>query len=133
MNKFLIRVVINAIAIAITAAVLPGIHVSDNGIVTLLIVAFIFGVVNAILKPVLAILTCPLIFLTLGLLLLVINGLLLLITDELAGGRFDVDGLGWAVLGGIIMGLVGLVLENALGVKDDDKKDKNKRPMVIEG
>jgi putative membrane protein len=132
MRGFLIRLVINAIAIAITAAVLPGIHISDNGLGTLLIVAFIFGIVNAILKPILAILTCPFILLTLGLFLLVINGLLLLITDELAGDRLNIDGLGWAILGGIIMGLVGLVLESVLGVDKDDK-DKDKRPMVIEG
>lgn len=132
MRGFLIRLVINAVAIAITAAVLPGIHVRDNGVITLLIVAFIFGIVNAILKPVLAILTCPFILLTLGLFLLVINGLLLLITDELAGERLDIDSLGWAILGGIIMGLVGMILENVLGIDDDDK-DKDKRPMVIEG
>jgi len=136
MRNFLLRLVINAVAIAITAEVLPGISVRDNGVSTLLLVAFLFGLANAILKPVLTVLTCPFIILSLGLFLLVINGAMLLITDELSGGRFEVDGWGTAILGGIIMGLIGMVLEGVLGVKEDKHKDRdgeNHRPFVIQG
>jgi putative membrane protein len=138
MRNFLLRLIINAIAIAVTAEILPGISVRDNGLGTLLIVAFIFGLANAVLKPLLTILTCPFIILSLGLFLLVINGAMLLITDALSGGRFEVDGWGTAILGGIIMGLIGMVLEGVLGVKDDEDKKKRQRgddggPFVIQG
>lgn len=123
MRDFLIRVVISAAAIAITASVLPGVHVTNNDIGTLLIIGLIFGIVNGLIKPIISLLTCPLVLLTLGLFILVINGLMLMLTASLSGGRLAVDGLGWAIIGGIIMGIVGVVLEWALGVNDS----KNRR------
>ena len=122
MRNFLLRLVINAIALAVTAAVLPGIHVKNDAIWTLAVVAFVFGIVNALIKPVFVILSCPLILLTLGLFVLVINGVMLLITDALSGGRFTVDGLGWAILGGLIVDVVGEIVEKMLGVDDRDKE-----------
>jgi len=127
MRNFLLRVIINAVAIALTAAVLPGISIADNSITTLLIIAVIFGVVNAIIKPILKLLTCPLIFLTLGLFLLVINGLLLLLTEALSGNRLLIDGFWWAVLGGFIMGVVGIVLEGVLGLDDGGQRTGARR------
>lgn len=121
MGKFLLRVIINAIAIAITASLLPGIHVVNQNLGTLLIIGLIFGLVNALIKPILSVLTCPFIILTLGLFIFVINGAMLLLTASLSGGRLIVDGFWWAVLGGIIMGIVGLVLESILGVRDQNK------------
>jgi putative membrane protein len=126
-RNFLLRVIVNAIALAATAYLLPGIEVKDNSIGTLLIVGFIFGVINAIVKPIIIILSCPLVLLSLGLFLLVINGLMLLITEELAGGRLTIDGFWWAVLGGIVMGLIGMVLESALGIKDDEEEKENEK------
>lgn len=118
MTHFVLRLVVNAIALVITAYVLPGIHV-ETDIGPLLIAALIFGVVNALVKPVIMILSCPLIIVTLGLFYLVVNGLMLLITDALAGGRFEVDGLGWAILGGVVIGLAGMVLEGVLGLNEE--------------
>jgi putative membrane protein len=123
MRNFLLRLVINAIALAVTAAVLPGIHVRNNSIWTLAVVALIFGIVNALLKPVFIILSCPLIILTLGLFMLVINGVMLLITDALSGGRFTVDGLGWAILGGLVVDVIGQIVESVLGVNKQGKED----------
>ncbi|MBN1680003.1 MAG: phage holin family protein [Anaerolineae bacterium] len=131
MRDFLLRLLINAIALAAIAAILPGIHISDNELTTLLIVSFIFGVINAVIKPILIVLSCPLVILSLGLFMLVINGGLLLITDKIAGSRFEIDTLGWAILGGIIMGIIGSILENALDVDDDDKKDKDDGVIII--
>ncbi len=122
MRNFIIRLIVNALALAITAYVLPGIDI-DMGIGSLLLIALIFGVVNAIIKPVITILSCPLIILTLGLFYLVVNGLMLLITDELAGGRFDVDGLLWAILGGLVFGIVGSILESVLGLNDKNEEE----------
>jgi len=122
MGKFLLRVIVNAIAMAITASLLPGIHVVNNDLGTLLIIGLIFGIVNALIKPVLSLLTCPFIILTLGLFTFVINGLMLQLTASLSGGRLTIDGFWWAVGGGIIMGIVGLVLESVLGIRDRKEK-----------
>lgn len=113
MRNFLIRLIINAIAIAITAELLPGISV-NGGIGTLLLIALVFGVINAIVKPILMVLTCPFVILTLGLFILVINGLLLLLTSSILGNSFVVDGFWTAFIGGIVMGIAAMVVDWAL-------------------
>lgn len=128
MGKFLLRVVINAIAIAITASVLPGIHVVNQDLGTLLVIGLVFGVVNALVKPILSLLTCPFIILTLGLFILVINGLMLLLTASLSGGRLTIDSFWWAVLGGIVMGIIGLILEGLLGMQERKDKTAQDKP-----
>jgi putative membrane protein len=120
MRHFVVRVIVSAIAIAITAALLPGIRVINGDILTFLLLGLIFGLVNALIKPIVSLLSCPLVILTLGLFLFVINGIMLLITAALSGGRLTVDGLGWAIVGGIIMGVVNMVLEVVLGVNKDE-------------
>ncbi|HEX2906776.1 MAG TPA: phage holin family protein [Phototrophicaceae bacterium] len=131
MRNFLLRVIINAIGIAITAQLLPGINVTNDDIGTLLIIGLVFGIVNALVKPVLILLTCPAVIISLGLFILVINGLMLLLTASLIPARLTVDGLGAAIIGGIIMGLISMVLEGVLGVKDDDKKKRRDGNVVI--
>lgn len=126
MRNLLLRLIVNAAALAATAALLPGISVRNNEMGTLLVIAFVFGLVNAVLKPVFLILSCPLIILTLGLFAIVVNGLMLLITDALAGGRFTVDGLGWAILGGLVVGAISGILERVLGL-DEKEREKRKR------
>lgn len=127
MRNFVLRLVVNGIAIALVAALLPGITVINNDIGTLAVLALIFALVNALVKPVIMVLGCPFIILSLGLLIPVINGLMLMLTASLAGDRLTVDGLGWAILGGLIMGVVSMVLEGALGVDDDDRDRKRRR------
>lgn len=124
MRNFIIRIVINAVAIDLTASWLPGLHVLNNDLSTLLILGLIFGLVNALVKPILTLLTCPFILLTLGLFIFVINGVVLMLTASLSSGRLRVDNLGWAILGGIIMGIIGIILEAALGLnaKNTEKK-----------
>ncbi len=117
MREFFIRVVINAIGIALTAMIIPGIQVANNDIGTLLFIGLVFGIVNSLLKPILMFLTCPAVILSLGLFVLVINGVLLLITDSLVGERLIIDGgIGTAILGGIIMAIVSMVLEGMMGL-----------------
>jgi putative membrane protein len=128
-GNFILRVLINAVGIAITASILPGITVADNDLGTLLIIGLVFGIVNALVKPILVLLTCPFVIATLGLFLLVINGLMLLLTEALIPERLQIDGLGWAILGGIVMGLIGMILESIFKPKDD-KRDKE--VVVIE-
>lgn len=121
MHSFLIRLIINAAALAITAWLLPGITIAEGSLASVLLIALIFGLVNALVKPVIVILSCPLLILTLGLFYLVVNGLMLLLTDALAGGRFEVDGIWWAILGGLVMGIVGGMLESLLGADEEDE------------
>lgn len=114
MRNFLIRLVLNAAGLFVAARLVPGISVSgSNQLVTLLLVAVVFGVVNAVIKPVLAVLTCPLYILTLGLFTFVVNALMLLLTSWLAGQfglGFNVDGFVPALLGAIVISLVSFVL-----------------------
>jgi len=122
MRDFFIRVVINAIGIALTAMLIPGIQIANNDIGTLLIIGLVFGIVNAIIKPILLFLTCPAVLVTLGLFILVINGVMLMITDSLVGDRLIIEGGIWtAILGGIVMAIVSLVLEGVMGVGDNNK------------
>lgn len=133
MRNFVLRVIIYAVGIALVAQIVPGIRVSSETVSTLLIIGLVFGIVNAILKPIITFLTCPLVILTLGLFVLVINGVMLLITSSLIPERLQVDGLGPAIIGGIVMSILSLILERVLGVDDDnDRRDKRKRdPDVI--
>ena len=85
MQRFLLRLVVNGLAIAIIAALLPGIQIANNDIGTLAVLALIFGVVNAIVRPIVMILSCPFIILSLGLLIPIINGLLLMLTASISG------------------------------------------------
>jgi putative membrane protein len=129
MRSFLVRLLINMVAISLTAELLPGIAV-NGGFGTLLLVALVFGIVNAIVKPILILLTCPAVILSLGLFILVINGLMLMLTSSLLGERFIVDGFGTALLGGIVMGIIAIIIEaalRALGFEDDEEVEKRKR------
>lgn len=119
--RFLIWVVVNAGALAVAAWLLEGIRVggktTGEQAVTLIIVALIFGVVNAIVEPVVKLLSLPFILLTLGLFLIVINALMLLLTSwisEQIGQRFVVEGFWTAVLGGIIITIATWILEAVL-------------------
>ena len=104
---FLIRLVVNAVALIAVAYVIPGIHVS--GIGGALLAALILGIVNAILRPILVILSLPLEILTLGLFTLVINALLFWLVGSLHAG-LAVDGFWPAFWGAIVMTIVSWLL-----------------------
>lgn len=124
MRHLLFRWLINAVALAIAAYLLPGLHF-EHDIGSLLIVAVVFGIVNALVRPVLTMLSCPLIVLTLGLFVLVINALLILLTgwiSDMYGLGFTVDGFWPALLGGIIVGLVSTVATLAIGDREGRRR-----------
>lgn len=111
--KLVMRLVVNAIALAAAAWLLKGIAVNGSStttrVVTLIVVAAIFGLVNAVVKPLATILSLPFIVLTLGLLIFVINALMLLLTSWISGGigvPFVVHGFGTALLGALIVTVV---------------------------
>jgi putative membrane protein len=104
---FLIRLIVNAIALICVAYVVPGIHVS--GIGGALIAALILGIVNAILRPILVVLSLPLELITLGLFTLVINALLFWLVGALHVG-LTVDGFWPAFWGALVMAIVSWLL-----------------------
>lgn len=117
--RLIFRLFLNALAIAVVARLLPGIHVVNQSLGTYLLIALVFGVVNTLLKPIITFLTCPLVALTLGLFIFVINGLMLLITAALLPDLLIIDGFWWAVLGGIIISIINMIFESVVG---DDKR-----------
>lgn len=119
--RFLIRVVVNAVALAVATWLLAGITLTGAGAATrtvdLLLVAVVFGVVNAVVRPVVRLLSLPLIIVTLGLMLFVVNALMLLLTSALSGGLglgFHVDGFGTALLGALVVTVATWLVELAL-------------------
>ena len=125
--KLLLRWVINAVAIAVTIMVVPGIRggSADNALsidpVSLMAVALIFGLINALIRPILKLLSCPLVLLTLGLFVFIINAVMLLLTSAIAQGlglQFYVDGFIPALIGSIIISLISIVLN--MFVRDED-------------
>ncbi len=131
MRSFFIQWLFNAISLFVVTALLPGVQLAE-GIGTLLLVALLIGLINALLRPILYFLSCGFIILTLGLIIPVLNALLLLLADEIAGNRFEIDGFWWAVGAALLMGVINTVLNRLFHDDDDDKKDKDKR-YVIQG
>jgi putative membrane protein len=118
--KFLLKVVILAAAFFVMSKyLLDGLGVEENpdgplGIYgTYLWIGLLFGVVNAIVGPVLRLLSLPFVVLTLGLFLLIINAALLGLTAAITD-RLTVDGFGTALIGGLILALVGWAADQLL-------------------
>jgi putative membrane protein len=118
---FLVRLAITAIALWITTMIVPGVEVTGRNAtdtaLTLLVVALVFGVVNAVLKPVIKVLGCVFYLLTLGLFALVVNALLFLFTNWIAQGLhlpFHVNGFWSAFWGAIVVAVVSWVISIAV-------------------
>ena len=116
-RSLVLRWLISTLAIFVAVYLIPGIGFVGPGW-QLGIVAAVFGLVNAALRPLLTLLTCPLIILSLGLFGLVINALLLLLTARIAAGlgvQFTVDSFMSAFLGGLVISLVSVLLNVLAG------------------
>ena len=126
MKKLLIRLAINAVALYAAVALLNnhGITPQSENWLSFIWLAVIFGLINAVLKPILTVMSCPLIILTLGLGTLLINTLLFYLAG-LIGSRFGVgftvEGFLPAFLGALITGVVSFLFSVVL--KDELKKD----------
>jgi putative membrane protein len=114
---FLIRWLINAVALWVTTKIVSGIEVTTANlgkqVLTFLVVALLFGLVNAVIKPIVKVIGCVFYILTLGLISFVVNALLFLLVDWLAGLfnlPFSIDGFWPAFWGAIVMGVVSWVL-----------------------
>ncbi|WP_136517515.1 MULTISPECIES: phage holin family protein [Cellulomonas] len=115
---FVVRVLINGVAIWLATLLLPGLEVlggdSTGGrIGVILLVALLFGVVNAVVKPIVKLISLPLYILTLGLFTLVVNALMLMLTawiTEQTDWGLRIDNFGTAVVGALIISVVSFVL-----------------------
>jgi putative membrane protein len=111
--KLIIRLLINAVAVWVTAYIVPGVNFT-GGILELLVVALIFGLVNALIRPIFKLLTLPINIATLGLFTLVINALMLWLTAWISGALTVEGGLvtGFlnALLGSLLISIVSMVL-----------------------
>lgn len=127
--RLIVRLLINALALWLTTLIVAGVHVvpfAPGGtletVLTYLLVALIFGVVNGIIGNLIRIVAFPLYILTLGLIALLVNGLLLLLVSwisSLIGFGLVVDGFWWGVLGALVLGLIswliGILLRPIIG------------------
>jgi putative membrane protein len=125
--RFLLRLAVSAAALAVATAVLPGIQLTAGStiskVLTLVAVALIFGVINAVLKPIIKTIGCLFYILTLGLVALVVNALLLWLASVVAGWLslpFHVTGFVPAFLGALIISVVTWLLSVLI---PDGKKD----------
>jgi putative membrane protein len=109
--RFLLHWIVIAIALAISARLVPGIAVSSTGV--LLISALVLGLVNAVVRPIMVVLTLPITVLTLGLFYLVVNGIALGIAAWLVPG-FAVASLGSAIVGALIVSVISFLLSRLL-------------------
>jgi putative membrane protein len=117
--RFLIRLLVNAAALWVATRLVPGVTYS-GGWVPFLGVALVFGVVNAIVRPVARFLAFPFVLLTLGLFLLVINGLMLWLTSAMAGALglgFHVGGFWAAFFGALVVSIVSTLIGFAAAEK----------------
>jgi len=134
--RFLLRVLVSAAALGVATWAVSGITLPAAGgwskAGTLLVVALIFGIINATLKPLIKVVGCAFYVLTLGLAALVVNGLLLWLTSWVAGKLslpFHITGFWAAFWGAIIVGLVSWVLN--LFIRDNRSRDDEAPPVRV--
>ncbi len=124
MKSFAIRVLVNGVALWVAALFIRGINLAESAgstgshLWTIFWVALIFGLLNAVIKPIVTILSLPAIVLTLGLFTLIVNAFMLELTSWFAGQfnlAFHVDAFFWdAVLGALIITIVSMILNAVL-------------------
>jgi putative membrane protein len=116
---FIIKVLVTALAVWVAAYVLPGVHLANDA-KTIVIVALVLALLNAIVKPILIILTIPVTIITLGLFLLVINALMVVWASKIVGPKFTVDGWLTALFFSLIVSIVSSILHS---VAKDRRRD----------
>jgi len=111
---FIIRLVISAFAVILSAYILPGVSVKSFW--TALWIALILTLLNVFITPIMVFLTIPITIITFGLFLFVINAVVILIASALISG-FQVNGFIWALVYSIILTIVSYILEEVTNVE----------------
>lgn len=126
---FLVRFLSAGLSVTITVAIVPGLSFTDWRWGQMAIVGLVFGLLNAIVKPLLQFLVLRYIFSSYGIVVVLINVLMLILLAELMPGTFEATGLLPVIVGGLVLGIVGLLLDTLLGanppVLDRDYKERN--------
>jgi putative membrane protein len=120
--SLLISWLINALALGVAVWLLPGITVGENAYIAVALMAIIFGLVNALIRPLVKFVTCLVNVITLGLFTLVINALMLWLSGWIAQQLnigFEVKNFWWAFLGALVVSVVSFVLNLFFGRGDD--------------
>lgn len=137
MGKFLVRVLISAVALWVTSWILPGVRISAEGtlnvaqgndtfasVLAFLFIGLIFGVVNALIRPLVSLVSLPVTVLTLGLFTVVINAAMLWLTSWLSSFtpvHFSIDAFFWtAIWAAIIISVLSMVANAVTGVNRRD-------------
>ncbi|PZP17718.1 MAG: phage holin family protein [Brachybacterium faecium] len=130
--RFLGQLIVTALALWVTALILPGMHLGDDSapvltqVLTIGAIALILALLNMIVRPILSFLALPITCLTLGLFQLVINTLMLLLTSwvsGLLGLTLQFDTFWWALLAGVIIGVLSAIVEAVTGVGDRERRE----------
>ena len=123
--RFLGHIIVTGLALWVTALILPGMHLGDDSatllsqVLTIGAIALILALINTIVKPLLSFLAFPITCLTLGLFQLVINTLMLLLASwvsGLVGLTLEFDSFWWALLAGVIIGILSAIVEAVTGL-----------------
>jgi putative membrane protein len=116
--RFLLRVILNAVALAVAAWIVPGVQITGAG--AAIFAGLLLGVVNALVRPVLLLLTLPFTLVTLGLFIFVVNSICFALTAALVPG-FRISGFLAALLGSIVVSIVSWIL-NALVADTNERR-----------
>jgi putative membrane protein len=117
--NWIVRLLLNGLAVFLTAYILPGVDLDGYG--TALLVALVISIANVIVKPILIIFTIPITVITLGLFLLVINAIIILLADYLVSD-FTVDGFWWALLFSLILSIFNSLFDDLTKDKKADQR-----------
>jgi putative membrane protein len=109
--KLIVKWLLSASALLLLTGIYSGVSVSSFG--SALIAAFVIGLFNTVLRPILVVLTLPVTLVTLGLFLFIINALMFWAASGVLDG-FSVNGFGAALIGSLIYSVLGLLIESAL-------------------
>jgi len=117
MKSLLIRWGMIAATVWLTSWIMPGMEIK-GGLAGILLVSLVFGLINAIIKPIVKLLTCPLVILTLGLFTLVINTLMLMLTEVILPQYLALDGFIAAFFAALVISIVSTILDIVIPDKD---------------
>ena len=124
MRKFLLKWLINTVALYVAVAFVPGITPQSDNWLSFIWLAAIFGLLNSVLRPFIKILSCPLIVLSLGLFMLIINTMMFSLAGQIGTNfkvGFTVDNFMAAFWGAMVVSLVSMVLQGLF--REEKKQD----------
>jgi len=125
---WVVRVPANALAVALTALVLPGIHIATSRpVLGYLVLGAIFGLLNAFVKPVIQYITLPFLLESFGLVVVIVDVVVFWLLDLFFRHVVVVDGFLWYVAGGVVVGLLSFLIDNLLGLAPPIVDDRAER------